>query len=130
MSENKKIKKPKPLSRRSITCGVCSKVLERSESLKPHFEKFHEGKPPFEKGQKQLEPDIFRKVRKRTVTESENNTISECNLNVHQIPKKVQEDEDTYSRPLNIDTNYIEPTNSSPIRSPPLFCPPKSIQIY
>ena len=42
----------KPLSRRTVICGECSKQLERYERLKPHFETFHVGKHPYEKGQK------------------------------------------------------------------------------
>ena len=41
----------KPLSRRTVICGECSKQLERYECLKPHFETFHVGKHPYEKGQ-------------------------------------------------------------------------------
>ena len=31
---------------RSVICDECSKVLEQQESLKPHFDEVHDGRPP------------------------------------------------------------------------------------
>ena len=50
----KKLKSVKSLSKRAVTCGECFKILERIESLRPHFVKVHDGRPAFEKGQMKL----------------------------------------------------------------------------
>ena len=56
MAPKKKVEanEEKPPSRSTVVCGECSKKLERYESLKPHFDTVHEGRPPFEKGQTKL----------------------------------------------------------------------------
>ena len=73
MSSRKKVKtnEAKPLSRRFLVCGECSKVLDRYDRLKPHFDAHHEGRVPFEKGQKKL--DLFGSPpAKRTFSQDEN----------------------------------------------------------
>lgn len=58
-------KKYKSLSKRTILCGKCSKLIERIESLQAHFNTFHDGEGAYEKGQSKLSFSNV-KSRKRT----------------------------------------------------------------
>ena len=53
MAPKKKLKanEVKPLLWGIVVCRECLKKLERYESLKPHLDMVHEGRPPFEKDQ-------------------------------------------------------------------------------
>ena len=59
-------------SRRSVTCGACSKTLERRDRLKSHFESYHPGENPYEKGQTQLNFLSPTCAQKRSVSQNEN----------------------------------------------------------
>ena len=62
--------KEKPLPRRTVVCGECSKKLDRYDSLKYHFDTNHNGKPPFEKGQTYL--NFGSPTLKRSASQNEN----------------------------------------------------------
>ena len=72
MAPKKKAKgvEEKPLSRRTVVCGECSKKLDRYDSLKYHFDTNHNGKPPFEKGQTYL--NFGSPTLKRSACQNEN----------------------------------------------------------
>ena len=65
MGPKKKPKSDQPPSRRPVLCGVCEKQLERYDRLKSHFEKFHPGLRPYEKGQISLAFSSESEERKR-----------------------------------------------------------------
>ena len=97
------------LSRLQVICGKCSKVLERYESLKPHFDTFHDRQPPYEKGQTQFSLGLSPSSRKRTVSENENLFSSASEEHSHP---------DTHD--ISSNAAVVTP---SPAGSPPLFRP-------
>ena len=50
MDQSKGVKY-KSLSKRTVQCGKCFKLIERIESLQAHFNIFHDGEGAYEKGQ-------------------------------------------------------------------------------
>ena len=58
-------KKYKSLSKRTVQCGKCFKILERIENLQAHFDTNHNGEGAYEKGQKKINFTNL-KSRKRT----------------------------------------------------------------
>lgn len=64
MDQSKGVKY-KSLSKRTVQCGKCFKLIERIESLQAHFNIFHDGEGAYEKGQSKLTFSNL-KSRKRT----------------------------------------------------------------
>ena len=81
MVPKKKVKanEEKPPSRRTVVCGECSKKLECYESLNPHFDSVHKGRPPFEKGQTKVTL-LGSPSAKTSVSQNENLTSSSEDL--------------------------------------------------
>ena len=109
MHKKKKKHQKSSLSRLQVICGKCSKVLERYESLKPHFDTFHDRQPPYEKGQTQFSLGLSPSSRKTTVSENENLFSSASEEHSHP---------DTND--ISSNATVVTP---SPAGSPPLFRP-------
>ena len=84
-------RKIKPLSRRSITCKECGKIIERFENLKIHYERKHPGKSCMVKGQSSMSTfvGVGPVGTKRKLDYSEN--LTEKDDTIESIPNKIQE---------------------------------------